>query len=285
MNKNEINFAFFGTPSVASRTLDILLESGYTPKVIVTSPDARSGRGMHMTETEVGQWATEHGIPCLKPEKVNQDFIKEFSKYRVDVSIVVAYGKILPQALIDIPLRGTINIHYSLLPLYRGASPVEEALIKGDTKTGVSIQQMAFKLDSGAILAEQIVPIAVDDMKEELRSRLIDIGGQMLSNILPDVVEGKLIPKAQDESKATFCTKIKKEDGEIDIAGNASENYNKYRAFEGWPGVYFFVEKNDRKIRVKIKKAVYENNSFIIERVVPEGKKEMDYDVFLNTLK
>jgi methionyl-tRNA formyltransferase len=280
----DINFAFFGTPSVASRTLDILLESGYTPKVIVTSPDARSGRGMHMTKTPVGVWAREHNIPCLKPEKVNKEFMKEFSKYMVTLSIVVAYGKILPEALIDLPAYGTINIHYSLLPLYRGASPVEEALLNGDKETGVSIQQMAFKLDSGAILAEQTVPIGHDEMKEELRARLIDIGGVMLCRMLPGIIEGSIASKAQDESNATFCTKIKKKDGEISLDGDGDENYNKY-AFEGWPGVYFFIDKDGKKIRIKIKKAKYEDNSFIIKRVVPEGKKEMDYEVFLNTLK
>jgi len=121
MNKT---FAFFGTPEVASETLAILAIHGYLPKVIITSPDRRSGRGMHMTETIVSTWAKEHGIECLKPEKIDAKFVEDFKKYGVDLSIVIAYGKILPESVIKLPSLGTINIHYSLLPKYRGASPV-----------------------------------------------------------------------------------------------------------------------------------------------------------------
>jgi len=272
---NNINFAFFGTPSVASRTLDILHTNGYTPKIIITSPPARSGRGMHMSESPVSLWAKAHSIPCLTPLRIDSEFINKLSTYEVELSIVVAYGKILPQALIDLPKYKTVNIHYSLLPLYRGASPVEEALLRGDAKTGVSIQMMEFKLDSGGILARQEVSIGIDEMKEELRARLIDMGSEMLIRIIPDIIAGTIGRETQDESKATYCTKIKKEDGEINPEGDGFLNYNKYRAYEGWPGLFFFKSGK----RIKITKARYENNSFIIERVVPEGKKEIDYEI------
>jgi methionyl-tRNA formyltransferase len=274
-------FAFFGTPDVARRTLDILFTNGYIPTVIITSPDTEKGRGLHLTETPVSLWAREHSIPCLKPEKITEEFIEEFKQYNVDLSLVVAYGKLLPQALIDTPRLKTINIHYSLLPTYRGASPVEEALLNGDTVTGVSIQQMQLKLDSGPLLAKIEVPIEQDEGKETLRNKLIDIGTHELIKILPDIREGKINPVEQDESQATHCSKIKKEDGEINPLGDAKENYNKYRAFEGWPGVYFFTVRHEKTIRVKITQARYENNEFIIEKVIPEGKKEMLYTDFL----
>lgn len=273
------NFAFFGTPDVASHTLDMLLEAGYIPKVIITSPDAHSGRGMHLSETPVSKWAQDHNIHCLKPEKIDAVFIEEFKKLDINISIVVAYGKILPETLIKVPSLGTINIHYSLLPMYRGASPLEQALLHGDTVTGVTIQQMAFKLDSGDILAKKEIAIDIDDTKEALRSKLIKIGGETLIKILPSIVDGSIMSEPQDESLATHCTKIKKEDGEIDPNGDPTKNYNKYRAFFGWPGVFFF--KNNK--RVKITKARYENNSFIIERVIPEGKKEISYEDFLKS--
>lgn len=277
-------FAFFGTPEVASTTLAILANHGYKPRVIVTSPDRRAGRGMQMAETEVSLWAKENNIECLKPEKIDTDFIENFKKYEVDLSIVIAYGKILPESIIKFPTLGTINIHYSLLPKYRGASPVEEALLRGDEVTGVSIQQMEYKLDSGPILAEQIVEIGSEETKTDLLKRLTQIGGELLSTKLPGIFEGKIIPKAQDESGATFCNKLKKEDGLIDLSGNAKINYNKYRALVGWPGTYFFIHKEGKDIRVKIKNARYENDSFIIERVIPEGKKETDYTEFMRNL-
>ncbi len=277
--KNINNFAFFGTPEVASETLEILFASGYIPKVIITTPDRQSGRGMHMTETPISIWAHEHNIECLKPEKITAEFIEEFKKYNLDLSIVIAYGKILPEAIIKAPRLGTLNIHYSLLPKYRGASPVEEALLRGDDVTGVSIQQMAFKLDSGPILVDKEVSIDKDETKVELLKRLTQIGGELLRDKLPEIIEKKITPRTQDESKVSSCTKINKEDGEIDPDSDSKTNYNKYRAFFGWPGTYFF-KKNKR---IKIIKAKYENNSFIIERVIPEGKKEIDYSLFLKS--
>ena len=277
------NFAFWGTPEVSSKTLDILFNGGYIPKIIITSPESRSGRGMHINKTPVELWAIEHNIQCLKPEKIDDDFIKEFNNFNIDLSIVVAYGKILPENIIQSPKLGTINIHYSLLPKYRGASPLEGALLNGDTTTGISIQQMVFKLDSGPIIKEIEVPIDIDATKEELRTSLIKLGGEALCSILPDIYNKNINPKYQEEEKATFCKKIKKEDGLINPSINQKENYNKYRAFYGWPGVYFFTQKDNKDIRIKIVKAKYENDSFIIERVIPEGKKEISYQDFLKS--
>lgn len=285
MENKSLQFAFLGTPDVASMTLDILYTNGYIPKVIITSPDKKSGRGLHLTETPVAIWAKEHNVKCLKPEKITPEFIEDLRNYLCDLFIVVAYGKILPQTLIDLPSLGTINIHYSLLPKYRGASPLEQALLSGDAETGVSIQQMAFKLDSGPIITEQSIPIGIEDTKEKLRMQLIKTGGNILVKILPDIIAKTTRPKVQDESRATHCTKIKKEDGEIDLADNPNTNYNKYRAYYGWPGTYFFIEHNGKKLRIKITQASYKNDSFIIERVIPEGKKEMPYQDFLRGFK
>lgn len=282
-NMENLNFAFFGTPEVASTTLEILHAAQYTPQVIITSPDRKSGRGMHISETPVSAWAHAHNIPCIKPEKINQEFIDELKKYQVDLSIVIAYGKIIPEALIHMPSLGTINIHYSLLPKYRGASPVEEALLHGDTVTGVSIQQMAFALDSGPIIVEKAVEIGITESKTELLKRLTTIGGELLRDTLPSIIEKKITPKTQDESMATFCKKLKKEDGQLDLHSDPRTNFNKYRAFAKWPGTYFFIQKHTKDMRIKIQKARYENDSFIIERVIPEGKKEMDYQDFLRS--
>jgi len=278
---NKLKFSFFGTPLLAKKTLDILESNGYIPSIIITSPDSRSGRGMNINESPVSIWANEHNIKCLKPEKIDLEFINNFSKLDIDLSIVVAYGKILPEELIKIPKLETINIHYSLLPKYRGASPLESALLNGDTETGVSIQQMAFKLDSGPILAELKIPIDSIKTKEEIRDILIQKGGDLLCKIIPEIENKNIIPKIQDESHATYCTKINKKDGEIDLNEDGIINYNKYRAFYGWPGVFFFIDKKGIKTRIKIKQAIYKNGLFIIKKVIPEGKKEINFEDFL----
>mgnify|MGYP001580809055 FL=1 len=199
MKNTTKTFAFFGTPEVASDTLEILCDAGYIPKVIITSPDRRSGRGMNMTDTPVSIWARAHNIECLKPEKITAEFIEEFKKWGVDLSIVIAYGKILPEDIIEVPALGTINIHYSLLPKYRGASPVEEAILRGDEFTGVCIQEMKYKLDSGPILALEEVKIDNDETKVELLEKLTIIGANLLVNKLPDILEKNIEPKGQDE--------------------------------------------------------------------------------------
>lgn len=277
----EFNFAFWGTPILSYQTLDILEQKGYVPSIIITTPDKPSGRGLEIKETPVSLWAKKHNIVCLKPEKIDESFLDKLSTFNLQLSIVVAYGKILPEKIIQIPKLGTINIHYSLLPKYRGASPLESSLLNGDETTGVSIQQMVFKLDSGPVIAKQDISIGLTETKEDVKNKLVNLGGNLLCEIIPKIIDKTTNPEYQDDSKATYCKKVSKEDGEIDINGDAQKNYNKYRAFFGWPGTYFFVEKHDKKIRIKIKNAVYENGKFTIKKVVPEGKKEINYEDFL----
>jgi methionyl-tRNA formyltransferase len=287
MKKNNLNYIFLGTPDVASKTLGILKENGYLPSLIITSPDKPQGRKMIMTPPPVKAWAKENNVPYLQPEKIDQEFINKISEPEAlpmashrqglwQLFIVVAYGKILPEDFIKLSKLGTINIHYSLLPKYRGASPVEAALLNGDEETGISIQQMEYKLDSGLILVEEKVKIDINDTKDTLKEKLIKIGGDLLCKILPEILNQKIEGEIQNEENATFCKKIKKEYGEIDPNGNSMENWNKYRAYQGWPGVFFFKDGK----RIKITKARYENDSFIIERVIPEGKKEINYSLF-----
>ncbi len=273
--KNLINFAFWGTPNTASNTLQILIDNGYIPSLVITNPDKPQGRGLINTPSPTKVIAEKYNITVLTPEKIDEDFIKKFENLNLELSIVVAYGKILPEKIINIPKYGTINIHYSLLPQYRGASPVESALLNGDTKTGVTIQKMVKKMDAGDIIATKEVNIGETIKKEYLRQILIQEGAELLIEILPLYIEHKITLIKQNETEATYCTKIQKQDGEINLNDNPKTNYNKYRAYEHWPGVFFFKDGK----RIKITKARYENNSFIIERVIPEGKKEIDFSI------
>lgn len=280
MEKNP-KFAFFGTPYVARDTLEVLVARGYTPAVVVSSPDAPKGRGLAIMPSETKEWALVHGIPVLTPEKLDAEAMAQIHSYGCAFAIVVAYGKIFPQALISAFPMGVLNIHYSLLPKYRGASPVESALLNGDTVTGVSIQKMAAELDAGDILAQKGVPIEPTETTRELRPRLITIGAKLLADVLPSFISGAATFIPQDHRNATVTGKINKSEGLIDLADDALKNWNKYRAYAESPGTYFFTERNGKKMRVKIADAKYENDAFIPARIIPEGKREMDYEDFL----
>jgi methionyl-tRNA formyltransferase len=280
-----IKFAFFGTPEVASQTLDILLANNLLPSLVITSPDKRAGRDLKLTPSPVSIWAKDHNIKCLKPEKLDDIFLDELFRLtdqeKIDIYLVVAYGKILPETLIKYPPKKTINVHYSLLPKYRGASPLESAILNGEDETGVTIQEIEYKLDSGPILATQKIPIDIMTTKAKLKEELIEGGANLLIRTLNQIKDGTINKIPQDENQATFCGKIKKEDGLIDPQGNDLENWNKYRAFYGWPGIYFFADKKDKKIRLKITQASFVDNKFIIEKVIPENKKEINYSDFI----
>ncbi|MBI2630741.1 methionyl-tRNA formyltransferase [Candidatus Nomurabacteria bacterium] len=284
-NKSKkLNFAFFGTPDVASETLEILKQGGYLPSLIITSPDKPQGRKMIVTPPPVKVWAKENNILYIQPEKLTKEEIrKDF-----DLFIVVAYGKIIPENILNMPKWGSINIHYSLLPKYRGASPVESAILNGETETGVTIQEMVYKMDAGPIIAQEKITITPDEKAPELRKRFIKIGGGLLVKTLetPSLRPGsEHSPFAggekQDESQATYCQKIKKEDGLLNlVAESPSALYNKFRAYAHWPRTFFF--KNGKRIIVT--DAALENGRFVIKKVLPEGKKETTWDNFQSTL-
>lgn len=270
-------FLFFGTPYVARDTLAFLLEKGYRPEAVITSPDAPKGRGHVLTPCDTKAYALEQGLEVLTPERIDDAFIDSLSKYDAAYAIVVAYGKILPERLIESFPQGVLNIHYSLLPRYRGASPVEAALLNGDTETGVSIQRMVYELDAGDVLAAKTLSIQPEETTRELRPRLIALGSELLVEILPVFESGSLQGTPQDHAQATHTRKIRKEAGELSLTDNDTENWNKYRAYAESPGTYFFMEKDGARMRVKVRSAKLESGTFMPLRVVPEGKPETDY--------
>lgn len=274
-------FAYFGTPYVAGDTLEFLLSKGYRPSVVVTSPDAPKGRGLVLTPSSTKIVALAHGIPVLTPVRLDEEARAEIATYHADYGVVVAYGKILPQALIEQFPLGLINVHYSLLPKYRGASPVESVLRNGDTVTGVTIQQLVKELDAGDILSVKQVPILTTDTMWDLRPRLIEEGARALVELLPSLESGTLSPIPQDPALATHCGKIDKSEGELSLSGGALHNWNTYRAFVESPGTYFFAERDGKQIRVKIKTAAYDGTVFTPIRIIPEGKNEMTYADFV----
>lgn len=266
-------FAYFGTPKVASDTLAVLIEHGFVPSVVITSPDALKGRGLTLTQSETKVFALAHDIPVMTPEKLDAQAIADISAFGCDYAVVVAYGKIFPETLIKAFPKGVLNVHYSLLPKYRGATPLETALLAGENETGVTIQKMVKELDAGDVLAQEATSIAENETARELRPRLIQMGSNLLVKTISEYLEEKITPIVQDATLATRAYKIKKEDGLLSLDAPAEDNWNKYRAYADSIGTYFF----DNGKRVKIIKASLKNNKFNIERVIPEGKREMAY--------
>lgn len=270
-----MRIAFFGTPDITLPILDALKDAGFLPAVIVTAPDRPIGRHATITPPPAKVWALAHNVPVIQPEKLDADFLSQLSNINCQLSVVVAYGKIIPESVITAPAFGTLNIHYSLLPKYRGASPVEAAILAGETATGVTIQQMVFKLDAGPVLAQQTIAIGDTETAPELLEKLNTAAAPMLVEIVKQFASCATVPATpQDNKFTTSCGKIKKEDGELVSTDTDDTKWRKYRAYFDWPGVFFFDTDNKR---IKITKAEFAFSKFRILKVIPEGKKEMDY--------
>lgn len=267
------NFVYFGTPSVASATLATLIGRGFTPSLVVTSPDAPRGRGLVLTPSPVKVLAMEKSIPVITPERLDDTVVEKILAEGCSYALCVAYGKIFPEALIAAFPKGVLNVHYSLLPKYRGATPLEAALLAGDRATGVTIQKMVKALDAGDVVAQESTPIGADETARELRPRLITLGAELLAKTLPPYLNDEIIQIPQDTAEATHSGKLKKEDGLLDLTALAETNWNKYRAYADTIGTYFYSNEK----RVKIILASYKNGVFTPQRVVPEGKNEMSF--------
>jgi methionyl-tRNA formyltransferase len=269
-----MNIAFFGTPPFTTEFLDTLSENGFLPSLIVTNPDRPSGRGMKLTSPLPKIWGDQHNISVLQPERIDESFIQELKQQEWDLFIVIAYGHILPEKLITLPRLGTLNVHYSLLPLYRGATPIESAILHGDEVTGVSIQQMRYKLDSGPILAQEEIAITATDTTPSLREKMNQAAKKLLPEVITSLKDGAAHPVEQDNGKATFCTKIKKEDGLINLADEGIINNRKFRAYTGSIGIFFMHEN----ARIKIKSAHLDGGHFVIDTVVLESGKTVAFN-------
>lgn len=287
-NISKPNFAFFGTPLVAVWVLEELEKHGILPTLVITNPDAPQGRKLILTPPPVKEWAVARGIEVFQPTTLRDEaVVQKLRSQNFDLFIVAAYGKIIPQSILDIPPQSTLNVHPSLLPLLRGASPIRSAILGDMRDTGVTIMLMDAALDHGPILAQETANITKDEWPlrgETLDERLARQGGRMLAEAIPQWIAGTITAKEQDHTAATHCTKITKEMGEIDLSADPYQNLLKIRAFDGWPGTFFFTEKHGKRLRIKIIDAeLTEDGSLKITRVVPEGKKEMNYDDFLRS--
>ncbi len=275
------HFAFFGTDEFAVKVLETLSDRGLAPHLVITTPDRPKGRKLILTPPPVKIWAEEHNIYVLQPEKLNDAAFLEALGTGWDLFIVAAYGKIVPEKIFNLPTYKTLNIHPSLLPQFRGPSPVATAILHNVRDTGVTVMQIDKEMDHGPIVAQKAVHIDIWPERHELEMFFAVEGANLLADTLSAYIAGSISPQPQDDTEASYCYMITKEMGLIDLSDQPYDNWRKIQALHGWPGTYFFSEHEGKKIRVSIRKAHYENNVLTIETVVPEGKKEMSYHDFL----
>lgn len=279
--QNNPKIVFFGTPTFAVGVLEALHQKGITPSLIVTGQDKPQGRGLHILPTPVKEWSLAHHVRFIQPKDVRDEVeCAELYKNNWDVFIVAAYGVILPKKLIELPRRKTLNIHPSLLPKLRGASPLEETILYEDC-AGVTIIRLDEKMDHGPIIAQKKVEI--DDWPANaptLEHILAMEGGNILADSLPDWLDGSILEQPQNDSEATYTKKIKKEDALIDVNGDPETEFRKIQAYIEWPKPYFFVEYNGEPVRIIINSATIRDGKLVLLQVTPAGKKMMSFEAF-----
>lgn len=277
---NNPNFIFFGTDEFAVRVLEELHAHGHSPSTIVTTPDTPQGRKLILTPPPVAKWATQHNIEYLQPEKLDADFSNHIATKKASVLLVASYGKILPEHLLHTYPHNVWNIHPSLLPLHRGPSPIESAILSNDI-TGVTLMELDEEMDHGPILAQEILEGAWPLNYTDARDRLAEMGARLFI----DALETPPAPQRQDHAKATYTQKIVKSDAELDLTDPAEHNWRKVLAYCAWPRAFYFEHHAGKKIRVVVTEAHLENEALVIDRVIPEGKKEMNYQDFKRGLR
>ncbi|MBU2263603.1 methionyl-tRNA formyltransferase [Patescibacteria group bacterium] len=283
MQNNKTKFVFFGTGDFAARILDYLHKNDIYPMLIVTTPDKPRGRKMLLTPPPVKLWAQKNNIKTITDYSLLSILYSLF--------IVADYGKIIPKEILNIPKYGALNIHPSLLPKFRGPSPIQSFILSGEEKTGVTIIKMAEKVDAGPIVAISNFKSQILNLYyKELEAKLAELGAKLLIETLPKWIKQEIKPQEQDHSQATYTKKITKEDGLIKTGDSPEIIDRKVRAFTPWPGVYFFVYppkcksfggQDNKKIRIIITKSEIKNGKLIIKRIKPEGKNEMPFNDFL----
>ena len=275
IQNNKIKIGFFGTPEYAVTTLNILKKSGYEISFIVTMPDRPKGRKMIVTPPPAKVWALENNIPVFQPERLKDEgLINSLKQFNCDVFVVIAYGKIIPDSILNIPKHKSLNIHGSLLPKLRGSSPIECAILTDERNTGATIIRMDNEMDHGPIIGMRSVDTTDwPPTADVLGNEIVKAGASLISEIIPKWVNGEIKEIEQDHSKASFTQKINKEDGEINLKDDPYKNFLKIQAYHVWPCAFFFSKGK----RIKITKAEYKDGILKILRVIPEGKKEIDY--------
>lgn len=286
-NEN-LKFVYFGGEPIGAPVLKELIACGLTPALVVCNPDRPAGRGQQLTPPPVKTLAEAHSIEVWQPENLSDQAAVTEKLTAYDLFVVVAYNRILPEWLIELPKQKTINLHPSLLPLRRGPNPIRSAILEDDRDSiGVSVMLLDVEMDHGPILAQQAMSIADEHWPmtgPELDEALANLGGALLADTIPKWVAGEIEPQAQDDTRATYTKKLTKADGELQIdphylpSGEAArQTLHQIRAFAGWPGTYFIHAGT----RIKINDADIVDGTLHLTSITPEGKRPMNFDQWL----
>lgn len=297
-----MKLVFCGTPRFAVPTLEKLVSSGFEVRLVVTQPDKPRGRGLELAASPVKARARELGLAIVQPEKIknNDEFRAELAGIGAQAIVVVGYGRIIPQWMIDLPRLGNINLHASLLPKYRGAAPIQWAIACGETVTGVSTMRIDAGLDTGDILLQKGMPIAPEDTAETLAPRLAAVGAELMVETLRGLEAGTIQPRAQNHAQATLAPILQREDGTIDFGRSAAEIVNRLRGFQPWPGAFTSFRGKQLRVwaakpeaaslnagEIKVEEGRMlvgcgKNTALELLEVQPEGKKRMRAADFVN---
>lgn len=278
MSNKKPLFAFFGTPHFATVVLDALESHGLVPALVITAPDKPQGRGLELKPCPAKTWALERGIDVLTPLTLKDDALfAELQNTEWDVFVVAAYAKLIPKRYLDMPRRGALNVHPSLLPKFRGPSPALSAILADERSTGVSVMQMSEVMDAGPIVAQAKVELEEDAWPlpgSQFEELLATEGGNLLAETLPFWIASEITAEPQKEAEATFTKKFTDADSLIHLEGDARQNYLKIRAFDKNPRAHFITAEGKRVI---VTDAEFKDGALKITRVIPEGKKEQEY--------
>lgn len=287
-----------GSPEFALPALKALNDH-YPVAGVVTQPDRRAGRGRTMAPPPVKVLAGELGLPVIQPRRLREpEAMAQLQTWAPDLIVVSAFGQILRPEVLELPKYGCINVHASLLPRWRGASPVHHAILSGDAETGITIMKMDAGLDTGPILDTHAIPILPDDTAASLSSRLAGLGARLLTRTLPAYLRGDLVPRPQDDERSTYAPMLKKQDGELDFSKTAEALARQVRAFNPWPGAYFEASRGLLKVHQAhagegslapgvrgaqdgFPAVGTADGVLILDVVQPAGKSRMTGDVFL----
>lgn len=297
-----MDLIFCGTPLFAVPTLEKLVADGFRVRLVVTQPDRPKGRGMELAISPVKASALRLGLPIVQPEKIknNEEFKAQLTELRPEAIIVVGYGRIVPQWMLDLPPMGNINLHASLLPKYRGAAPIQWAIANGERVTGVTTMRIDAGLDTGDILLQREMAVMDEDTSETISPRLAAIGAELMVETLQGLKSEKIASRAQEDSQATLAPILKKEDGRINFAKRAGEVHNRMRGFQPWPGAFTtfrgknlnvwsvrVIERNIEAGKLELSgnqlfAGCAQNTALELLEVQPEGKKRMAAKDFMS---
>jgi methionyl-tRNA formyltransferase len=264
---------FMGTPTIAAATLEQLLQGPDRIVGVVTQPDRPKGRGQKTAPSPARKVAESHGVPVVAPEKIRApEFLETLRNWHPEIIVVVAYGRILPKAILELAPRGCLNVHYSLLPKYRGAAPAAWTIINGESIAGVTTMRLVEKMDAGPIYLQESIAVAPDETSGSLQARLTPVGARLFMETLRQLKEGALQPREQDESAVTFAPMLKKEDGLIDWNQSALAIERRVRGLDPWPGAYTHIGNKLLKVhRAKVLPADGKGNPGEVERADAGG--------------